>query len=78
MGILNQIQQMMGDSQCEPENLTGRIIVMSMFNDIVWDAKGNHNYLKIIQRQSNSMLKDFLAVIGLSLGLDFSKNWYGT
>ena len=41
MGILNQIQQMMGVLQCEPENFTGRVIFMSMFNDIVWDAEGN-------------------------------------
>ena len=40
MGILNQIQQMMGKLQCEPGNFTGRIFT-SMFNDIVWDAKGN-------------------------------------
>ena len=39
VGILNQIQQMMGELQCEPENFTGRIIFMSMFNDIVWDSK---------------------------------------
>ena len=41
MGILNQIQQMMGELQCEPENFTGWIIFMSMFNDIEWKAKGN-------------------------------------
>ena len=41
MGILNQIQQMMGELQCEPENFTGNIIFISMFNDIVWDTKGN-------------------------------------
>ena len=40
VGILNQIQQMMGELQSEPENCTGRIIFMSMFNDIIWDAKG--------------------------------------
>ena len=39
VGITNRIQQMMGESQCEPENFTGKIIIMSMFNDIVWDAK---------------------------------------
>ena len=39
MGILNQIQQMMGEFQCEPENFSGRIIFMSMIDDIVWDAK---------------------------------------
>ena len=35
MGILNQIQQMMGDLQCESENFTGRIIFMSILNDNV-------------------------------------------
>ena len=41
MGILEQIQQMMRELRCKPENFTVRIIFMSMFNDIVWDAKGN-------------------------------------
>ena len=30
VGILNQIQQMMGELLCEPQNFTGRIIFMSM------------------------------------------------
>ena len=33
--------QIMGESQCEPENFTSKIIFMSMFNDIVWDARRN-------------------------------------
>ena len=33
--IPNETQQMMGKLLCEPENFTGRIILMSMFNDIV-------------------------------------------
>ena len=41
VGIFNQIQQMMRELQCEPENFTGRILFMSMFNDTVWDVKGN-------------------------------------
>ena len=41
VGILNEMPQMMGKVQCEPENFTGRIIFMSMFNDIVWDAEGH-------------------------------------
>ena len=45
VAIFNQIQQMMGELQCKPENFTGRIIFMSMFNDIVWDAKGNDELL---------------------------------
>ena len=39
MGILNQIQQMMGELQCEPGKFTGKIIFMSMFNDIVLGFK---------------------------------------
>ena len=40
-GILNEIQNTMGDLQCDPADIKGRIIFMSMFDDIVWDAKGN-------------------------------------
>ena len=34
--ILAEIQNMMTDIQCEPEQFPGRIIFMSMYNDIVW------------------------------------------
>ena len=51
VGILNQIQQMIGELLFEPENFTSRTIFMSMFNDIVWDAKEMMNYVQIIQRQ---------------------------
>ena len=40
-GILNEIQKMMGELQSDPADFNGRIIFMSMFNDIVWDARGN-------------------------------------
>ena len=46
VGMLNQIQQMVGELQCEPENFTGRIIFKSMLNEIAWDAKGKMNYVK--------------------------------
>ena len=32
------------------------------------------NHVKIVQRQLKSMLKDFLAVIGLSEGLDLKRS----
>ena len=34
--ILAELQKMMNEMQCEPEQFTGRIIFMSMCNDIVW------------------------------------------
>ena len=39
--ILAEIQNMMTEIQCEPERFPGRIIFMSMYNDIVLGEKGN-------------------------------------
>ena len=36
LGILSEIQKMMAELKCEPEQFQGRIIFMSMFNDIIW------------------------------------------
>ena len=71
MEILNRIRQVVGEFQCEPEN-TGRIIFMSIF-DIVWVQKEITIHRKISQRQFNSMMKDSLAVVGLSWGLTLVK-----
>ena len=40
-GLLKQIQKFMEDRQCAPEQFDDRIIFMSMFKDIAWQAKGN-------------------------------------
>ena len=40
-----------------------------MFNDIVWDAKGNEELCEKNQKELKNTLEDFLAVIGLSLDL---------
>ena len=40
-GILNEIQKKMGELQGDPADFKDRIIFMSMFNDIVWEASGN-------------------------------------
>ena len=78
MKILNQIQQMMGELQCEPENFTGRIIFMSMFNDIVWDAKGNdetrENNSKIIELYARGFPRGHWSFPGPGS----EKKWYGT
>ena len=41
LGFLEKIPCLMTDLQCEPEHFKGRIIFMSMYNDIEWGAKGN-------------------------------------
>ena len=40
-GILDEIQKMLTESKCEPEQFKGRVIFMSMYNDIVWRERGN-------------------------------------
>ena len=40
-GILKEIQKTMGELQCDPADFKNWIVFMSMFNDIVWDARGN-------------------------------------
>ena len=40
-GILIEIQKKMGELQCDPADFKDRNIFMSMFNAIVWEAKGN-------------------------------------
>ena len=41
LGILEKIQTLMTDFQCEPEQFKDRIIFMSMYSDIEWKATGN-------------------------------------
>ena len=38
--ILDEIQKMMTASKCELEQFKGRIILMSMYNDIDWTRRG--------------------------------------
>ena len=68
VGILNQIQRMMGELQCEPENFTGRILFMSMYNDSVWDAKGNdelcENNSKTIKKYAERFLRGHWSFLG--------------
>ena len=40
LGLFEKIQSLMRDLQCEPEHFTDRIIFMSMYNDIAWEARG--------------------------------------
>ena len=39
--ILKGIRNKMGELQCDPADFEDRIIFMSMFNDIEWEARGN-------------------------------------
>ena len=41
LGLLEKIPKLVTDLQCELEQFKVRIIFISMYNDIAWQAKGN-------------------------------------
>ena len=56
--ILDEIQKMMTELQCEPEQLKGRIIFMSLYNDIVWENEETKTIVLRILSKLQSMLAD--------------------
>ena len=62
--ILDEIQKMMTKSKCEPEQFKGRIIFMSMYNDIDWNKRGNRKTVLRILTDLLSMLEDSRKDIG--------------
>ena len=70
LGIVDEVQKMMTELRCKPEHFQGRIISMSMCNDIYCGKQGNRKL---------SMLEDSCEDIGRFWCLDprrngFSKN----
>ena len=76
MGILNQIQQMMGELQCEPENHTGRIIFMSMFNGISCGTKDNERECLVNAKVVSLYAKRFGVGQWSFIGPGSEKKWY--
>ena len=75
VGILDQ---MIGEFQCEPENFTGRIIFMSMFNDTEGDAKGNDELCVISSKTIKQYARRFPRGHWSFLGPTSEMKWYGT
>ena len=78
VGILNKMQQLMGELQCEQVNFTGRIIFMSMFNDIVWDARGNDELCVNNSKTIKDYAERFPRCRWSFIGSGSEKEWYGT
>ena len=78
MGILDESQKFMTELQCEPKQLKGRIIFMSMCNDSAWGERGNTekcitNYVTVA-----NYARRFLLGRWSFLGPGSDKKWYGT
>ena len=76
--IVAEIQNMMTEIHCEPEQFPGRIIFMSMYNKIVWWEKGNEDLCiansKLVPEYARKLAHGHWSF----LGLGSEKKWYGT
>ena len=61
-----------------PENFTGRIIFMSMFNDISWVSKDNKKECESIAQLVSLFARRFGAGQWSFLGPSSEKKWYST
>ena len=76
--ILNKIQNMMAALKCEPEQFQGRIIFMSMFNDIVWRTPGNEDNCMANSLNVATCARRFSLGCWSYVGPGCEKKWYGT
>ena len=78
LGILEEIQKIMKELQCETVPFKDRIIFMSMYNDILWRARGNTE--KCVQNSITiaKYARRFPRGRLSFLGLGSEKEWYGT
>ena len=56
MQVCHEVQEFLSSMSTEPQDFTGRIIFMSMCNDISWGSKENEN------RIANQALRSFLCM----------------
>ena len=72
--ILRKIQKDLPDQNIEPENFEGRIIFMSMFNDIEWTMRGNSGKCISNSEQVKNYVKRFSRGHGHSQTQPTNKN----
>ena len=78
LGILEEIQNFMIELQCEPEQFEGRIIFMSMYNDIIWENGEKQNYCIANAHRVTEYARRFTRGHWSFLGRGSEKKWYGT
>ena len=78
LGLLEKIQSLMRDLQCDSEHFNDRIIFMSMYNDIAWKEKGNKEICEYISQTVANYVRKFPRGHWSFLGPGSEENWYGT
>ena len=71
-----KVQEFVSKMSIHPEDFTGRIIFMSMFNDISWGSKENKQECKSSAQLISIYAKRFSPGRWSFLGLGSEKKWY--
>ena len=78
LGLLEMIQSLMRDLQCEPEPFNDRIIFMSMYNDIAWQEKGSKERCEYNSQTVWNYARKYPLGHWSFLGPGSEEKWYGT
>ena len=76
--LCNEVQELLSKMSVEPEKFTGRIIFMSMFNDISWRSKDNEQECELSAQLVSIYAKRISAGRWSFLGDGSEKKWYST
>ena len=75
--LVQEVQQFM-NKMCEPEQFQGRIIFMSMFNNITWESKDNETECIALSTLVLLLANRFPAGRWSFLGPGSETKWYST
>ena len=76
--LCNKVQEFMSKMSDKPEEFTGRIIFMSMFNDISWGSKDNEQEYELSAKLVSIYARRSSPGRWSFLGPGSEKKWYST
>ena len=76
--LCSKVQEFMWKMRDKPEDFTGRIIFMSMFNDISWGSKDNEQECELSAKLVSIYARRFSSGRWSFLGPGSEKKWYST
>ena len=76
--LCNEVQEFLSNMSEEPQEFTGRIIFMSMFNDLPWESKDNEQECELSGKVVSIYARRFSSGRWSFLGPEPEKKWYST
>ena len=76
--LCNKVQEFISKMSIQPEDFTGRIIFMSMFNDISWRSQDNEQECESDANRVSVYARRFSSGRWSFFGLGSEKKWYST